>query len=238
MQNSNGLLTKHAAAPEGCALLIDNVLFPPSDSIVVLGSVICANGDEAPAIRHRISAAWACFHKWSHILTSTAPLLNRLHFWDKTVGKSLIWGLQTLRSQEKSKTFRSLLTCQKQQVRKMMKVKRRVQEDGSYEPWLDWHVRSFHAAGNAIRNAGLDLAEHFLCLRRSWAGHLCRLGTKSGEQHPVKHILLWRPLSWWRLQQAYNQCGQNAIFHPPGWGYPKRWEGGFPEDWVLNWSKQ
>lgn len=59
----------------------------------------------------------------------------------------------------------------------MMNFKRRV-EDGIYEPWLQWHIRRLHNAGEVIKNAGLDLSRKFPDLRKSWVSHLARLGTK------------------------------------------------------------
>ena len=148
-----------------------------TDKMNVLGSVLCADGTEDQAISHRISCAWGCYHKWSHVLESGAPLDVRLVFWTRTVLPSLLWGLQTTRSHTHNSSFLKLLTCQKQQVRKMMKVKRRVvSEGGPLEPWLEWHIRSHKLAGEHINRLGINVFDKPHDLKRTWAAHISRFG--------------------------------------------------------------
>ena len=73
--------------------------------------------------------------------------------------------------------------------------------------------------------------------RLSWAGHLARLGLHTGEAHAVKFLLAWRPLTWWRDQQVFNLMDYETIYHPFGWGHPRRWEASVPVDWWNELSK-
>jgi len=65
----------------------------------------------------------------------------------------------------------------------------------------------------------------------SWAGHVGRMGTNKKPPHLLKYLVGWRPLEWWRSQQVYNLTSFQTIFHPFGWGKPRRWEDDLPADW-------
>ena len=210
---------------------------PKSDSIVCLGSVISGNL-EGPAFQHRISQAWKCYHKWSHVLESRAPLSKRLQFWSATVLPSLTWGLQTTRGQYGTLPYHKLLTCQKLQVRKMMKVKRkRYGSDGTIEPWLDYHIRSHRHARSVIDNAGVNVHERLEELKNSWAGHVSRFGLSHKEPHQLKAMLAWRCKAWWFHQVLFNDLNWDPIRHAPQLGVPKRWEEQFSSNWMLTLSQ-
>ena len=68
----------HAEVNEDDHLLVDYVKIARADYFVCLGSVISRDLKEAPAFEHRISRAWSCYHKWSTVLESRAPLDARL----------------------------------------------------------------------------------------------------------------------------------------------------------------
>ena len=221
---------KHCKGAENATLRVGQVLIPSVDSLVVLGSVICINGQENEAVRHRISRAWGVFHKWEHVLTSKAALSTRLSFWNKVVAPSLQWGIQTLRSPGlKSKS--ALVACQNLMIRKMMKIKRQ-SFGGHFEPWLDWHIRSLSSARDLAIKTNIEVLTSLQDKRSRWAGHVIRLGSKTAEPHICKLLVCWRPLKWWREQQVFNLIGFETIFHPFGWGQPRRWEGSLPEDWM------
>jgi hypothetical protein len=215
-------------------LLVDGVLIPKSDRITCLGSVICGNVAEGPAFEHRISKAWSCYHKWSHMLESRVPLDKRLHFWSTTVLPSLVWGLQTTRSQDSTSPFQKLLTCQKLQIRRMMKCKRqKLSEKGPMEPWLDYHIRSHRNAQQVIDNSGINVHSKLHDLKRSWAGHVARFGMNDKEPHQLKALLAWRCSAWWSHQVRFNELNWDPIKNVAQQAVPKRWESQFSSNWML-----
>ena len=106
----------HCNCQEGVALKIRNVLIPRSDSLIILGCVVCIDWSEGPALRHRMHKAGDVLHRWSHILTCSVPLQSRVLFWAKVVLPSLTGGVRTLRAptQANSKAF---AFCQKLMLR-------------------------------------------------------------------------------------------------------------------------
>ena len=223
------MANKYVSHSAEIALAIGNVLIPSSEQITVLGSIVRADGHEQPAFHHRIQKGWACFHKWEHILCSRAPLATRLKFWSKVCEPSLLWGLQTVRAQNK-KGLSALQFCQKMQIRKMLKLKRQPVA-GQIEPWLDWHKRTISKAGQICRNFRVDIVDKFHERRQSWGGHLARLGVLSHVPHMAHFVLLWRPLFWWREQQFFGSLTGDHVKHPTDWGQPRRFE----ESWSTNW---
>ena len=120
---------------------------------------------------------------------------------------------------------------------KMLKLKRRVMQPGLMESWLDWHIRSFRKASDSIRKFDCDILTTLDTNKRSWAGHLVRLGLPKGgvetEKRVLKSVLFWRPLAWWRDQQWFNDLNWMPVRHPQSVGQPKRWEGQFSTNWPL-----
>ena len=119
-----------------------------------------------------------------------------------------------------------------------MEIKRRPEKGGELEPWVRWQIRSLQAAKEVAQMHRIEITSFLEDHRSSWAGHLARLGVESGEFHICKFLLGWRPLAWWREQQVYNLISSNTLFHPFGWGRPRRWEAGLVEDWWLALSRQ
>ena len=113
-------------------LAVNNVSFPRSEHLEVLGSLIRSDIKETDVFRHRIHKAWGIYYKWQHILTCACPLKPRIAFWQKVVAPSLLWGLQTCRSPT-SVSLGHLKACQHLMFRKMMRTRRRI---GKY--WLGW----------------------------------------------------------------------------------------------------
>ena len=97
-------------------------------------------------------------HKWSHVLCCKSALLkDRLSFWVKTVRNSLGWGLENSRPIVKS--MKRLHTTQCLQIVKMLGIKRHKSDDDIYEPWLDWHKRSFRLAASTIIKHKIDIRD-------------------------------------------------------------------------------
>ena len=61
--------------------------------------------------------------------------------------------------------------AQQLMFRKMLKTKRLVLPNKEYEPWLDWHIRSFRKAWQAVRDFDISVKDKLESLKRSWAGH-------------------------------------------------------------------
>jgi hypothetical protein len=175
------MANKHVRQTQELALREGNVLIPVSNSIV-LGSYVSLDIHENPAFKHSIVGAWACFHKWEHVLCSTAPLVARVRFWARVVLPSILWGLQTVRA-ENQEGVSALRFCQNLQMRKMMKLKRRPIGEHTLEPWLEWQIRSLRQAAELSRQLSVEVSNKFSEQRISWAGHVARLGVVSQEPH-------------------------------------------------------
>ena len=227
------LANRWAEVDDNSFVTFQNVKIPRSDNIVVLGSTISGNMDESPAIEHRVTKAWACFHRWSHILLGTGSLGSRLRFWERTVGASLLWGVSTLRSHTANGVFSKLLTCQRQQVRRMTKIKRCPIGPDQLEPWVQWQIRSYGIVMRIIDKYNINVFYKAQELKRRWAGHLIRYGRFHPTNHLVKAIVLWRPKAWWLDQDIYNSLFWDPVFHPATLGRPMRWEDGFSSNWPL-----
>ena len=198
-----------------------------SSAIKVLGSMIREDLKEGMAFEHRIHCGWACYRRWSHILESSASIASRVVFWEKTVLHSLLWGLQTTRAQNIGCILERLLSCQKCMFRKMLKSKRR-----PGETWLDWHKRSFRRVGEIMLEHNSNVLDKLHNLKQNWAGHCVRFGLRLKEPHVLKAIMFWRPLTWWRYQQLFNDHSENRVTHEPQQGVPKRWDSQFSSNWA------
>ena len=227
-------MNKHVHVDSLIDLVVEGVWIPKSDQITCLGSVISGSLNEKPAYEHRIAKGWKCYHKWSRVLESNAPLPSRLLFWAKTVLPSLLWGLQTTRSQNKASAYHKLLFAQKLQIRKMMGSKRKINDEGAAEKWLDYHIRTLRKALDVINDAGLNIHCKLQNLKESWAGHIARFGNEGKDPHLLKSLIAFRCNAWWGHQSFYNKVGWQVIKHAPQLGRPKRWEGQFPADWWLS----
>ena len=99
------------------------------------------------------------------------------------------------------------------------------------EDWLEWHKRSLRDIRDAAVLCKVWVEQVLQDEREDWAGHISRMGLKSRSPHVLKYFVGWRPLEWWRTQQIYNLTSYQTIFHPLGWGKPRRWEDGLPTQW-------
>ena len=131
---------------------------------------------------------------------------------------------------------KKLATAQKLMVRKFMCLKRRpVVVNGKKtgtEPWLDWQIRSMSRAGSEIRQRNLEIDSLLDAERLSWAAHVARFGQDGKPPHLSKYLVAWRNLSWWRIQQVYNDLSWSPIVHPYPF-LPKRWEDSLPANWLT-----
>ena len=204
----------------------------------ILGSIVTGDGNEGPAIEHRITQPWRCFHKWAHIFMSKASIWHKLQFWKKTVFRSMAWGIETLRSNDF--LLGRLVTAQKTMVRKMLGLKRRplMNSDGNpcgVELWLDYFKRSMSRAGTEISKGNACLHTLIFEERKRWASHLARMGIEGKPEHLCKGFVAWRCKSWWRSQQFYNELGWDVLKHQYPFK-PSRWEDQFPADWLVHFS--
>ena len=110
----------------------------------------------------------------------------------------------------------------------MLKIKRRPQES-----WLDWHRRSFGKVKELIRDFDVCILDKLENLKRSWAGHCVRFGLEDKEPHMLKALLFWRPFSWWKEQQWFNDVyPESRVVHAAQQGVPKRWDAQFSSNWA------
>ena len=118
------------------------------------------------------------------------------------------------------------------------KVKRRPNDhDEGLEPWLDWHIRSYSRAKQAIAQHNIDIEAMVQNLRLSWAGHIARMGLPGKEIHLIKLVCAWRNRWWEEEQRLFNSMNWDAIKHPADMGPPRRWENDFSTNWMLVLSK-
>ena len=203
------------------------------DCMEILGSVITANANEEATMMHRAAQSQKVFYKWQKVLMCRGTAIEkRLAFWNKTVGASMTWALETTRSHVV--THKILTHAQRLQVVRMMGIKRRHFGHDIMENWIDWHIRRFREAKHLIARCGIDIVQNLKNKRTSFAGHVARFELDCKEPHVVKHILLWRQLNWWKLQQKYNRhiCDHERFLHPISFGQPRRWEQQFPIDYL------
>ena len=126
--------------------------------------------------------------------------------------------------QKHTNAFSKIATCQKLQVVKIMKSKRRPLADGLIEPWLNYSIRSMSNSGRALRTHGICIIQKIREKKCKWAGHLARFGVAPREQHILKPLVAWRCWRWWLTQLLYNDLNWSPIKHCPMIGQPRRWE--------------
>ena len=219
-------------------ITINGIVVRRVDKMNILGSIVCADATEGPAIEHRITQSWRCFHKWAHIFSSKATIESKLQFWKKTVFRSMTWGVETLR--EDNTLVGKLATAHKFMVRKMLGLKRRPQLDDhenviGVEKWLDYFKRSMSRAGSEIRKVNMEMQALINGERIRWASHLSRMGLDGKTEHLCKALVAWRCKSWWKSQQFYNSLNWEVLRHPFPFK-PSRWEDQFPDDWITKYS--
>ena len=226
-------MNRHVVRSGSPSLVVNGVAIQSTNSFVCLGSVIAANLYETLAIEHRIQRAWACFHKWSKVLLSSAPLSSRLAFWSTTVLPSLTWALETTRDQTHTAAYQRLASCQRKQVVEMLKCKRKPISPGRLEPWLDYRIRSLRTARLVIQRQQIDVLDFVFQKKTKWAQHVARFGLGPRDPHPLKAVLAWRCRFWWLEQEMYNHWKWDSVKHSSGIGRPRRWESQFSSNWFL-----
>ena len=103
------------------------------------------------------------------------------------------------------------------------------------EDWVTYQKRIFRQAIEVIDKCGLDIGRFLKKKKIDFMGHVSRLAIGDRETHIVKHVLLWRPIWWWRLQQIAIRNGHPFVH--PRVGKIKRFENQFHRDWVNKFSK-
>ena len=173
--------------------------------MIILGSLVRIDGSESDTFLHRITQAWKVFWKWKNVFFSNASLKHKLAFWDKTVGASILWGLETTRPDRKSHD--ALQHAQRFMIIKMLGQKRIRYHDASLELWLDFHKRRYRKAKEIVQGYNVDIVALLRKKRLSYAKHLARMGMDMNETHLIKLLVLWRNLEWWRKQQHQLMIG-------------------------------
>ena len=201
----------------------------------ILGSIVASDGSEGPAVEHRITMAWRCFHKWIHIFTSQASIGTKLQFWKKTVFRSMAWGIETLCTSDF--LTGKMATAQKFMVRRMLGLKRRPLLDSDrkpcgVEPWLDFFKRSMSNSGTKIYKGHVCMSDLIHGERKRWASHLARMGLDGKPEHIVKGLVAWRCRLWWESQKFYNELNWDVLRHAFPFK-PNRWEDQWPSDWMV-----
>ena len=210
-----------------------------STCLEVLGSMITMDNSAACAAEHRFVAGWKCFHKWKHVLTSSASLDNKLDFFKRTVVRSLMWALASCKSNKDA--TQKLASAMHQMVRQMMRLKRQPLVDASsnvvaLEPWLDWHKRSLDRAKKELETRSLSTQHCLDAEKHAWAGHVARFGTDGKNKHLCKNIVCWRPVAWWRDQQMFNFLNWDCLKHPFPF-LPNRWDEDLEPNWILSYQR-
>ena len=196
--------------------------------------MIRSDNKEIEPVDHRVAAGWLCYRKWAHILESRASIQDRLRFWEKTVLRSLLWGLASLRCEN---YVSDRLACtQRSMFRKMLRLKRRPDTDGSPEPWLEWQIRSLGQAKALVDVHSCNIVNTFLETRTNWAQHIARFGsTASKPQHMLKAVMCWRSRGWQHEQNFFNDLNWDPIRQATA-GQPHRWENSWCADWLEKFS--
>ena len=232
------MIDAHSQLLEGTNLHINGIPLKRVYQMNILGSIITDSGCEKEAINHRISCSWTCFQKWAHIFCSSAGLSQKLRFWQKTVFRSLSWGLQTLRHNQDN--LDKLETTMKLMVRRMLGLRRRpvFNDEGvkvGCEEWVEFYKRSMSRAGKEVRERNMRMRNLVGEEVKRWAGHISRLGIMDKPEHQLKGLLAWRCKFWWQIQQSYNDLSWDTLLHTFPFK-PARWEDQFSSIWMIDFS--
>ena len=162
------------------------------------------------------------------------PVKNRLAFWCSVVLPSLLWGLETTRDQTHTAAYEKLVSCQHDQVVKMLKCKRRSDPDGRLEPWQDYRIRSLRIARDLVRKQQISVLDARFDKKSFWAAHVERRGAGPRESRQLMTLLAWRCKYWWNEQVLYNDLNWDPVKHSAGIGRPRRWEQPFSSNLLLS----
>lgn len=205
------------------------------NEIVLLGNVVSTNCSADSELDHRIERAWKYFRaKSSLFMNREAKISKRLQLWNRTVARSLLWGMETLTLHESQ--LQRLNREQNLMVCKMMGLRRFV-EDG--ESWVEWMIRKTRMARTTIDYhsegpiASMYLSKHF-----QWAGHVARMDS----QRWAFRTSSWYSLRWensgssehWNAYKADFQWKRRGVGKTNKWTWDK-----LLQDWSakknLNW---
>ena len=204
----------------------------------VLGGKITSRGDERKAYEHRISAAWAVYFRWKHVLESSASIGAKLKFWHATVGRSMIYNLTTTRVNKFNNE--RLAVTQRNMVRRMLRLKRQpiCVEPVLLEDWIEWQKRSLGKAKQVIAAHSSSIVDTLGQERDLWARHISRFGWGGRPPHILKCVLMWRNTSWWSWQHFYNEAGSpfTRKVHSQNVGGLRRWEWHLPREWIAKYA--
>ena len=163
------------------------------ETFTVLNLPIQAENTEVKIVEALLDKARNKFYQILHILTSSAPLMKRIHVFNTVIWGTMSWVIgivfPTKQCQEKLNQFQ--YSC----VRRMMGIKR------GDELWIDFEARSLRAARAMVHKLGLTRwSDKHLAAYWTFTGHRVREGGRQGCSGAgiLSHF---RGLSWWQQQQ-------------------------------------
>ena len=196
------------------------------DRFVALGVAIDRRGSTECAVQHRAAHLFAT---WSQVRRQFCcrrlPLLLRIRRFYETLGRSFLFGGGGWRITES--ILRRIQTWEQSILRQIVcRHKLETETWGLYYARVDQLIK--HSL-NQLRIMPLSLQACVLYF--AWGGHITRLPANA----PVRVILNWRDLGWFRLCQHLNsdEWGRQRSLLSTA-GKPKRWEDNF--DTVLGFS--
>jgi len=182
-------------------LEIDGHNIEKVDTITLLGCLVSMDCDNTKEVRSRIQKAWNYFYaNITLFMNKNAAMAKRIWLMNKTLMKSLLWGMETLSLTKHQ--MQLIDQCQTHMIAKMLKLGRRMNEG---ESWVDWQIRRVRSARWFIKfESGVGYAsEQYLAKFWSWAGHVARLPTNRWAYR----VTSWANLRWKRmgcLNEAYD----------------------------------
>jgi hypothetical protein len=182
----------------------------------VLGVTIDRAGGTPVSVNARIQASLAMWSGCKHAFCNRRlPLIMRIQRWYSTMGRSLLYGAGGW-------------TITVEVIDMLRKTEHRfLREMLCRHPWPEETAEAFNARCNhLVREAQLrakvmPLALQALQLYYGWAGHVIRMP----DLHPLKCMVLWRNLSWFRDAVFTGTMGTSEPrARLARSGRPRRWE--------------
>ena len=197
-------------------------------AIKVLGSMIACSGDCTAEIDHRISRAWAAFHKHSRLLLcKSAPIFLRLERLRSFVLPSLLYNIGTCKLTKKHLSrlrgveLKMMTRIIGYRVRDTIDKK---QDQADYMATVRVRIRTYRMRAKWHR-----WDEEALLKAHRWAGHVARI-TARAPSRLVGRALLYRGSAYLQtMQRLYGYQGHARRFHV--W----RWEGLFSRSRGSQW---
>ena len=196
----------HATCPP--QIRLDGVVVPSSGSLDVMGVRLVVPFKPASVMDTGMAKARKKYFASRSVLECRGPIRKRLQVFGAAVGGAALW--YAAAAAPNYQAMGALNTMQLKLVSRMAGHKRKPSES-----WLDFRMRGLRAARQILHNAGVERWST-TWLRRHWQyrGHIARAIER--QQPPASTIMdRYRPLSWWRGQQAQREGARHpASFYP------------------------